>query len=133
MQRISSRLTILYVRIIPWILLGLLLISVILYIIFEFDFFIAFNVFILLILINWWFHIRKLKMVYLGDKKLKVENEIIPFNKIISVNKFIFSSTYRIKYSNNNELKSFTFLPKFHLPFFTQSYIKEIRKDIKSR
>lgn len=81
MQRISSRLTFLYVRIMPWILLGLLLISVILYIIFEFDFFIAFNVFILLILISWWLHIRKLKMVYLGDKKLKVENEIIPLTK----------------------------------------------------
>lgn len=125
--------TIFYVNILPWIFSILIIILTFLFIIYKLDFLIGFNVFFIIILLDWWFFTKKLKIVYLSKKKLKVNNEIIPFDKIISVNKYIFSSTYRIKYMNEEEVKSFIFLPKFYLPFFTQSYIKEIKKDIKLR
>ena len=134
MYRISSKSTHFLTRILPWILS---LCIVIFFILFMYnknlDFLIAFIFLFLFYLLIWWFFTKKLQIVYLGDKKLKINDEIIPFNKIISVNKFLLSAAYRIKYKKGETTASFIFLPKFYIPFFTHSYIKEIKNDIKAR
>jgi len=134
MYRISSKSTHFLTRILPWILsLGIVIFLILFMCNKKLDFLIAFIFLFLLYLLIWWFFTKKLQIVYLGDKKLKINDEIIPFNKIISVNKFLLSAAYRIKYKNGEKTTSFIFLPKFYIPFFTHSYIKEIKNDIKAR
>lgn len=133
MYRISSGLTNFNVKILPWVFLVFVIVFFVLYLISGFDFLIALTVLFSFYILIWWLNMRKLKNVYLGNKMLKVDNEILYFKDIISVKKYIFSSSYTIKYRKGKEIQSFKFLPKFYLPLFTHSYIKEIRNDIKER
>lgn len=132
MYKISSRFTDFLVKVFPWIIISCIVLFLFLYVISNQDFLIAFIVQFSIFLILWFFFFRNLQTVYLEGKKLKVNNLILPFKSIIGVNKFLLSPTYRIKYKVGNEVKSFIFLPTFHLPFFTHSYIKEIKSSSKS-
>ena len=76
---------------------------------------------------------RKLKIVFLGKDYFQVDDKKIPFKKIKSIRKNYLSASYIIKYEEENQNKKFRFLPKFHLPFYTPSYIKEVGKIIKQQ
>ena len=76
---------------------------------------------------------RKLKIVFLGKDYFQVDDKKIPFKKIKSIRKNYLSASYIIKYEEENQNKKFRFLPKFHLPFYTLSYIKEVKKIIKQQ
>lgn len=133
MYRISSKLTDFNVRMLPWFLVICIIIFFVLYVITSFDFLIAFILLFILYLLMWWFRIRKLQTVYLDVKKLKVKDAVIHFDNIINVSKVFLGPEYQIKYKKDGIVKSFIFLPKFRMPFFTHSYIKEIRQNIKGR
>ena len=133
MYKISSRLTNVLTNVLPWIIIACIVLFLLLYIISDKDFLIGFIIQFILFLVLWFFFFRNLQTVYLEDKKLKIYNLTLPFKNIIAINKFFLSPTYQIKYKIGSEVKSFIFLPTFHLPFFTHSYIKEIKRNIKSQ
>lgn len=135
MYKISSGLTDFLVKVLPWVLSICIIIFSSLYIISNrrLTFLIAFVFIFFMYLILWWFFFKKLQTVYLGEKKLKINNIILPFKNIISINTFFLSPAYQIKYLSGGEIKSFIFFPKFKILFFTPSYIKEIKEEIKLR
>ena len=51
----------------------------------------------------------------------------------MSIRKNYLSASYIIKYEVGSQIKQFRFLPKFHLPFSTPSYIEEVKKIIKQQ
>lgn len=134
MRKISSRLTPFYTKIF-WILLAYLIAGIVCFLIFDLSFEFIFLIIysFLLFFIPSFFIARKLKIVFLGKNYFQVDDEKIPFDKIKSINRNYISASYIIKYEADNQLKKIRFLPKFHLPFFTLSYIKEVKKIIKEK
>lgn len=90
MYKISSGLTDFLVKVLPWVLSICIIIFSSLYIISNrrLTFLIAFVFIFFMYLILWWFFFKKLQTVYLGEKKLKINNIILPFKNIISINTF---------------------------------------------
>lgn len=131
MYKISSKLTNFNVKVLPWILLICAIVLFLLYLKTKFDFLIAISILFIFYLLLWYFRVRKLQVVYLSNKKLIVNDEIISFDDILNVSKVILGPEYKIKYKKGHDVKSFIFLPKFRVPFFTHSYIKEIQEHIK--
>lgn len=82
-------------------------------------------------LISWCFYFRKLQKVYLHQSSLVINNKEISFDKILMVRKLSLIPLYKISYKDDYNLKIIYFLPQFHFPFYTHSYIKEIKKGIK--
>jgi len=76
---------------------------------------------------------RKLKIVFLGKDYFQVDDEKVQFKKIKSIRKNYLSGSYIIKYEVDSQIKQFRFLPKFHLPYYTLSYIKDVKKIIKQQ
>lgn len=135
MRKISSNLTEFYRK--KFLICQILIFIVLLSIFFLKDLPIEFLILTLFIFFLfffiWFWQMKDLKIVYLKNKTLIVDNEIIQFEKIISIEKSIFSPNYKVKYFEENKKKSFIFLPVFTLPFFTQSFIKEIRRGMQNK
>lgn len=131
MKKISNRLTPFYTKIV-WLLIAYLVVGVFCFIIFKFSYEFLFLIIysFLLFFIPLFFIARKLKIVFLGKDYFQVDDKKIPFIKIKSIRRNYLSASYIIKYEEENQNKKFRFLPKFHLPFYTLSYIKEVEKII---
>lgn len=134
MRKISSRLTPFYTKFF-WLLTAYLVVGFFCFIIFKFSYEFLFLIIysFLLFFIPTFFISRKLKIVFLGKDYFQVDDKKIPFKKIKSIRKNYLSASYIIKYEEENQNKKFRFLPKFHLPFYTLSYIKEVEKIIKQQ
>ena len=134
MRKISSRLTPFYTKLF-WLIIAYLVVGVFCFIIFKFSYEFLFLIIysFLLFFIPSFFISRKLKIVFLGKDYFQVDDEKIPFKKIMSIRKNYLSASYIIKYEVGSQIKQFRFLPKFHLPFYTLSYIKEVEKIIKQQ
>jgi hypothetical protein len=79
----------------------------------------------------WISSFRKLKVVYLGNKFLKVDDEKILFEKIISIEK-ISPLCYKVVYEQDFTVKSFVFMIDT-IPPLVPYYIKEIRGIIEEK
>lgn len=131
MKKISSKTTYFRKKVVPVILLINILILVFGFTIFNLTFknlsFIFFPT--LIFIFAWIFNFRKLEEIYLADNYLKIKNEKILFESIISINKKS-SFRYELTYGINNDVKSIIFMvdtfPKY--PTSTPDFIKEIEK-----
>lgn len=135
MHKVSSKFTYFHTTIFQWIIIALLLIGIFLYLILglssTFLFFIIYC--FLIFYLPWFFTSRKYKTVFMGKDFFQVDEEIIPFNTIKSINKHLISPSFIVNYTINNINKRFSFLPKYYFPFLTPYYIKEIRESIKNK
>lgn len=131
MERISSRKTFFYKKIIPKILLIhiSLVISWVIFFDYKFsDLFLPIGVAIIFGF-GWLISFRKLKEVYLVDKNLEVDGEKILFENIMSIEKVHFYY-YKVTYKLNSNLRFFMFMPI--VPLITPESVKEIREIIKN-
>ncbi|RXM46326.1 hypothetical protein BOW55_14375 [Flavobacterium sp. YO12] len=87
----------------------------------------------LIFFIAWILRFRKLEIVYLGDKFLETNTQMILFENIISVNK-ISSFCYKITYKVDNISKSIIFMidsfPSY--PSSIPNSLKEITEFVKN-
>jgi hypothetical protein len=130
MERISSRKTFFYKKIIPKILLIHISVVVSWVVFFDYKFSdLFFPIGVAIIFgFGWLFSFRQLKEVYLVSKHLEVDGEKIFFENIISIEK-THLYYYKVTYKLNGNLKSFMFMPI--VPLITPESVKEIREFIK--
>ena len=130
MERISSRKTYFYKKIIPKILLiniSLIVIWVA-FVNYKFsDLFLIIGVTIIFGF-GWLSSFRQLKEVYLDCKYLEVDGDKIFFENIISIEK-THLYYYKVTYKLNSNLKPFMFMPI--VPLITPESVKKIRELIK--
>jgi len=88
---------------------------------------------LLLFLLLWRIFFKNLQTVYVENNTLKFKNVSLPFKNILSITKLLLAPIYIIKFKSGNEIKTVSFIPNVFLPFFTPSYIKEIKKHIKQQ
>jgi hypothetical protein len=134
MKRISSKQTFFLKKIIPVILCINVIIMVFWILFFTVDFReLTFLLFPTIIFGSAWLvSFRKMKIVYLGNKLLKVDEEIILYEKIISINKFFFTNLIKITYQKDKLIKQLVFRPNT-ITYITPDYFKEIKKFIIQR
>lgn len=132
MHIVSSILTNFYTKIYFWIPIILFIVGTISYFVFELSntFLFAITFGFLIFYVPWFFLLKNVKIVYLGDDCFKVEEEIISFKSIESIDGLLIFTIY---YRKNNQNKKFSYLPKYYFPFLTPYYIKEIREIIKKK
>jgi hypothetical protein len=126
-RRISSSTTILHTKVMP----AILLIAAVAY--FVLLLFSSYNTEKLLPLflitamfsIIWFINSRNLKVVYLENDGLIVDDKKIFFKNMISVRNDLFSN-YSIRYLEGNKYKSFRFIID-SIPFITPAYMKQIK------
>jgi len=108
MKKISSVTTVFRRKMLPIIVLLLFLIAILYYMFFDIVFNdIAVLIFPALLLFIGWLHsFRKLEIVYLNGTYLKVNNNKIYFNDIISVIK-VSLFRYKVTYRFENSIKTF--------------------------
>ena len=130
MERISSRKTFFYKKIIPKILVINILLTVIWVAFVDYKFSDLFLIIGVTIIFGfgWLSYFRQLKEVYLSSKYLEVDDEKIFFQNIRSIEK-THLYYYKVTYKINSNLKSFMFMPI--LPLITPESVKEIRELIK--
>jgi hypothetical protein len=131
LKRISSITTHFRKKIIPIILLINILIILFGVLFFNYNFKYLFLIIgpTLIFGYAWISSFRKLKVVYLGNKFLKVDDEKILFEKIISIER-ISSFCYKVLYKQDLTIKSFVFMTDT-IPSLVPYYVKEIRESIK--
>lgn len=131
MKKISSFTTIFKKKIIPYIvILNIIICFICIFMLnymVESLFVIIFPTIILSL--GWLLLFRKLKVVYLGKNYLKVDNTIILFKDIQSIEKLTYLR-YQIHYITEKGVRSFD-LNVDAMPFVTPKFIKEIEKNSK--
>jgi hypothetical protein len=131
LKRISSITTHFRKKIIPIILLINILIILFGVLFFNYNFKYLFLIIgpTLIFGYAWISSFRKLKVVYLGNNFLKVDDKKILFEKIISIER-ISSFCYKVLYKQDLTIKSFVFMTDT-IPSLVPYYVKEIRESIK--
>lgn len=126
MEKISSRLTGFYRSAFLWIIFTGFVVSILSYYFFNLSHTFLILVFLITIpfLLIWHFRMKNLKTVYWEHDQLIVEGQVIDFKNILSVDKIMAGPNYIVRYTEGNDKKSFMFLPKFILPFFTPRFVK---------
>lgn len=133
MYNISSKLTKFLSGVFPILLVALIALLALFYIFHSQVFIIAIIFQLLLFLLLWRILFKNLQTVYVENNTLKFKNVSLPFKNILSITKLLLTPIYIIKFKSGNEIKTVSFMPNVFLPFFTPSYIKEIKKHIKQQ
>ena len=81
--------------------------------------------------IAWIISFRKLRTVHVDNDFFMVDNQKVFFKDVISIERNIFAKIYKIKFTNEKEVKSFVFRPNFII-VAEPSYFDEIRTMTKS-
>lgn len=132
MKQLSSANTILYSKILPYVLvifiLGLL--SEIVFMNATINEVGPPILAILMLIFAWYLYFRKLKVVYIEDNFFIVDNEKILFSNVISIKSVdLLMPHYVVKYRKGEEIKKFKFSVKSFL-FFESSEIKRLKNRI---
>ena len=130
MYNISSKLTKFLSGVFPIILITLIALLALFYLFHRKVFIIAIIFQLLLFLLLWRIFFKNLQTVYIENKTLKFNHVTLPFKNILNVTKLLLAPIYIIKFKIGDEIKTVSFMPNIYLPFFTPSYIKEIKKHI---
>ena len=133
MYNISSKLTKFLSGVFPILLVTLIALLALFYIFHSQVFIIAIIFQLLLFLLLWRILFKNLQTVYVENNTLKFKNVSLPFKNILSITKLLLTPIYIIQFKSGNEIKTVSFMPNVFLPFFTPSYIKEIKKHIKQQ
>lgn len=133
MYNISSKLTKFLSGVFPILLVTLIALLALFYVFHSQVFIMAIIFQLLLFLLLWRIFFKNLQTVYVENNTLKFKNVSLPFKNILSITKLLLAPIYIIKFKSGNEIKTVSFMPNVFLPFFTPSYIKEIKKHIKQQ
>lgn len=128
MERVSSITTYFKRKVIPYIIIANLIIFIVCLSVLDFKIEQLFPLIFpsLILILGWLLFFRRLKTVYLGKKHLKVDNELISFRDILSIEKLTHLS-YKIYYTTKQQqTKSFVFNTKL-ISFITPYSIKKIK------
>ena len=130
MKRISSRITFFNRKILPIILgigfltliIGFLTLSI------KIELSIALFFVLLIFLYGWLSKFRNFKDVFLGNDYIIVNGNKINFEKIISIKRVNLSAHFNVEYFENNDIKTFIYLPNFIfvILYLQPGYIKRI-------
>ena len=130
MKRISSRITFFNRKILPIILgigfltliIGFLTLSI------KIELSIALFFVLLIFLYGWLSKFRNFKDVFLGNDYIIVNGNKINFEKIISIKRVNLSAHFNVEYFENNDIKTFIYLPNFIIVilYLQPGYIKRI-------